>query len=154
MIIRLYAPQDIDDLMELFRASVRQVASRDYSPAQVLAWAPDDLDRDLWLQRRGSRPTWVAMIDGRIAGFTDLEADGHVDMMFVHPDFQGRRVASGLLRHVEAEAADLGLARLFTEASITAKPFFERRGFRVIAEQQVAVRGQVLTNYRMEKPLG
>jgi len=154
VIIRLYAPQDIDDLMELFRASVRQVASRDYSPAQILAWAPDELDRDLWLQRRGSRPTWVAMVDGRIAGFTDLEADGHVDMMFVHPDFQGRRVASSLLRHVEAEAADLGLARLFTEASITAKPFFERRGFRVLAEQQVPVRGQVLTNYRMEKLLG
>jgi putative acetyltransferase len=153
VIIRLYVPHDIDDLMELFRDSVRQVASKDYSPAQVQAWAPDELDRDLWLERRGSRPTWVAVIDGRIAGFTDLEPDGHVDMMFVHPDFQGRRVASSLLRHAEAEAVDLGLKRLFTEASITAKPFFERRGFRELAEQQVSVRGQVLTNYRMEKLL-
>lgn len=153
MIIRLYGPGDLGQVMALFRASVRRIAIRDYTEDQVKAWAPDEADRERWATRRASRPTWVAEIDGALAGFTDLEPDGHVDMMFVHPDHQGRGVAGALLRTVEAEAARLGLDRLFTEASITARPFFERKGFRVIAPQTVSVRGQDFVNYRMEKAL-
>lgn len=152
MIIRPYVPDDLDGVIALFHASVRCVAIRDYTEDQVKAWAPDEADRERWASRRASRPTWVAEIDGALAGFTDLEPDGHLDMMYVHPDHQGRGVAGALLRQVETEAARLGLARLFTEASITARPFFERKGFRVIAPQTVRVRGQDLVNYRMEKP--
>jgi putative acetyltransferase len=151
--IRPYRPADVDALIALFRAAVRRVASRDYTQDQVAAWAPDIIDRGPWLERRGSRPTYVAELDGRIAGFSDLEADGHVDMMYVHPDFAGRGVAGALLRHVEAEARARNLARLFTEASITARPFFERYGFRVLAPQTVSLRGQDFVNYRMEKAL-
>ena len=46
-----------------------------------------------------------------------------------------------------------GVARLFTEASITARPFFEAQGFSVIASQRVEKRGQMLTNFRMQKLL-
>jgi putative acetyltransferase len=153
MLIRRYVPADLDAMIDLFRESVRRIAIRDYTADQVRAWAPDVMDRESWVARRGSHPTWVAEIDGRIAGFTDLEADGHVDMMFVHPDHQGRGVAKALLRQVEEAAAAQGLGRLYTEASITAKPFFEKHGFRVIAPQTVSVRGQDFINYRMEKPL-
>jgi putative acetyltransferase len=154
MIVRRYAASDLDPLIDLFRASVRRVAIRDYSEDQVRAWAPDVVDREAWAARRASRPTWVVEIDGAIAGFSDLEPDGHLDNMFVHPDHQGRGVASALLAAVEAEAARLGLGRLFTEASITARPFFERKGFTVIRPQTVSVRGQDFVNYRMEKRLG
>ena len=153
MIIRLYTPADLDGLIRLFHASVRRIAIKDYTEDQVKAWAPDDADRERWASPRASRPTWVAEIDGVLAGFTDLEPDGHVDMMFVHPDHQGCGVAGALLRQVEAEAARLGLGRLFTEASITARPFFERKGYRVITAQTVHVRGQDMVNYRMEKSL-
>jgi putative acetyltransferase len=151
--IRPYRPADVDALIALFRAAVRQVASRDYTAAQVQAWAPDLIDREPWLERRGSRPTFVAEIDGRIAGFADLEPDGHVDMMYVHPDFSGQGVAGALLRHVEAAARAQSLERLYTEASITARPFFEHCGFRVLAPQTVSLRGQDFVNYGMEKRL-
>jgi len=151
MIVRDYVPADVDALIDLFRQAVRRVAIRDYSEAQVKAWAPDTAEREKWVERRASRPTWVAEIDGKVAGFTDLEPDGHVDMMYVHPDFKGRGVANALMARVEAAAAEQRLGRLYTEASITAKPFFEKKGFRVIAPQTVHVRGQDLVNYRMEK---
>jgi hypothetical protein len=57
------------------------------------------------------------------------------------------------VRRVETAARDGGLGRIFTEAGITARPVFERHGFRVTAEQSVECRGQWLTNYRMERPL-
>ena len=151
MIVRDYVPADVDALIDLSRQAVRRVAIRDYSEAQVRAWAPDMAEREKWVERRASRPTWVAEIDGKVAGFTDLESDGHVDMMYVHPDFKGRGVANALMAKVEEAAAEQKLGRLYTEASITAKPFFEKKGFRVIAPQTVHVRGQDLVNYRMEK---
>ena len=153
MTIRPYTPEDCEPLIEVFRTSVRRKGIRDYSLAQVTAWAPDEIDPARWNGRRLSRPTWVAELDGNIVGFSDLEPDGHVDMLFVDPDFQGRGVASVLLQFVESVALKQGLKRLYAEASIGARPVFERAGFRVIAPQTVVIRGQSLTNYRMEKML-
>jgi putative acetyltransferase len=152
--IRLYRPDDVDALIDIFRASVRQVARRDYSEEQVLAWAPDAIDRTGWVEQYASRPAWVAEIEDRPVGFSDLEPDGHLDMMFVHPDHQGRGVASALLAEVESAARHQGIDCLHTEASITARPFFERRGFQLLAPQTVSLRGQRFINYRMEKVLG
>lgn len=152
--IRLYRPGDVDALIDIFRSSVRLVAKRDYSPEQVLAWAPDEIDRSVWVEQYAGRPAWVAEIDGALVGFSDLEPDGHLDMMFVHPDHQGRGVASALLAEVEGAARHQGIDCIHTEASITARPFFERRGFQLLAPQTVSLRGQRFTNYRMEKVLG
>jgi putative acetyltransferase len=104
-------------------------------------------------KRRLDRPTWVAVLDRELVGFTDLEPDGHIDMMFVHPAHQGVGVATLLLATVEAAAIAQGVHRLFTEASLTARPFFEKRGFSILASQRVEKRGQFLINFRMEKTL-
>ena len=153
IVIRAYAPEDVDACAALFTRAVREGAARDYDAAQGAAWAPDEIDRARWAARLGGRPTWVATVGGGIAGFSDLEPDGHIDMLFVHPDHQGRGVAATLLDWIEARAAEAGIQRLFTEASLTARGFFEKRGFRVIVAQDVPLRGQVLRNYRMEKTL-
>ena len=149
--IRPYRPTDLDAVIAIFLGAIRMIAARDYDAGQIEAWA--QADRQRWAVRRLDRPTWVATIGTVPAGFTDLEPDGHLDMMYVHPDRQGQGIASALLEAVERAARDQGLARIFTEASITARPFFERRGFRTLAEQQVETRGETLTNFRMEKPL-
>lgn len=151
--IRAYSEADLDALIELFAGSVRRVASRDYSPAQIEAWAPVAVNREHWATRLGSRPTYVAEAGGQIVGFSDLEPDGHIDMLFVHADHQGQGVARALLDHIHARAHEKGIDRLFTEASITARPFFERSGFEVIEPQDVELRGQTFRNYRMAKSL-
>jgi len=151
--IRPYRPEDLEAIIAVFMSAVREVAARDYTPEQLAAWAPAEVDREAWAKRRLNRETWVAEVDGEVAGFTDLEPDGHIDMMFVGARFQGRGAAGALLDAAEASARRQGLGRLFTEASLTARPFFEHRGFTVLAAQDVAVRGQVLRNFRMEKRL-
>ena len=151
--IRPYNEADLDVLIDLFVGSVRQVASRDYSPAQIEAWVPVAVNREHWATRLGSRPTYVAEARGQIVGFSDLEPDGHIDMLFVHADHQGKGVARALLDHILARAHEQGIDRLFTEASITARQFFERSGFEVIKSQDVELRGQTFRNYRMVKSL-
>jgi putative acetyltransferase len=153
ILIRPYAPTDVSELTNLFRASVRTIASRDYTTAQLRAWAPDIIDEREFGRGCEVKATWVAAVAGRIAGFSDLEPDGHVDMLYVHPDFERRGVARALLDHIEQLARRRGLRRLYAEASITARPVFEAMCFHAIAPRTVVVRGQSMTNYRMEKQL-
>jgi len=163
MVRRLH-PADIPALIEIFRASVRITARRDYTHDQLMAWAPDEIDAAVWARRYDTRQAWVAELDSaapvsretgsRIVGFIELEGASHLDMMYVHPAHQLRGVASALLRQLESAARELGAQRLHTEASLTARPFFERRGFLLIAEQTVTLRGQPFVNFRMAKPLG
>lgn len=149
--LRRYVTEDLDAVIDVFQRAIREVASKDYDRAQIAAWST--VDRAAWEPWRLTRPTWVAVDGARVVGFSDLEADGHLDMMFVHPDYQGIGVASLLLRQVETAAVCQGLKRLFTEASHTARPFFERHGFVVDAEQVVGKRGEWMTNFRMHKLL-
>jgi len=150
-VIRRYDAADLDAVIGVFLRSVREVASRDYDAGQIAAWA--QADRDVWSRRRLERPTWVALLDDVIAGFIDLEGNGHIDMLFVDPANQRKGVASALLDTVENAARGQRLAVLDTDASITARPFFEKHGFQVVRSQDVALRGQRLTNFRMEKHL-
>lgn len=150
--IRTFRPDDVPALFALFRGAVQRVNSRDYSPEQVAAWAPAEINADRWATL-AARFAVVAEVGGEPAGFADLEPGGHVDRFFVHADHQGRGVGTGLMRALVEEAERAGTARMFAEVSITARPFFERHGFAVLAEQQVTVRGVALTNFRMERRL-
>ena len=151
--IRPYGVADAAALTNLFRSSVREIASRDYTAAQIRAWAPDGIDTVQFGRRCEAKSTWVAELEGRIAGFSDLEPDGHIDMLYVHPNFVRLGVARALLEHIEETAQINGLRRLYTEASLTARPIFEVMGFRMVVPQTVTIRGESMTNYRMEKRL-
>lgn len=151
--IALCGQDDAAALALLFHRAVHLTAIRAYSPAQCRAWAPDPTCLDPWTARLASRPIWGAFAFDRLAGFTDLETDGHIDVLFVDPDFLGQGAARQLLDQSEQQARALGLPRLFVEASIPARPVFERRGFQVLTAQTVTLRGQDFLNYRMEKRL-
>lgn len=151
--IRDFRASDLDAQIELRRGSIRQIAGRDYTREQIMAWAPDNVDREAAAARNLARRVWVADIGETIVGYTDLESNGHLDRMYVHAEFQRRGIASALLAVVEDAAAEQGIGRLYSEVSITARPFFERRGFRVIAPQTVIHNGLDYLNFRVEKLL-
>lgn len=153
MVLRSFLPTDAAALAALFRDSARSTCPRDYTEAQVSAWAPDDIDLERFKARCEARATWVAELQGFIAGFCDLEPDGHIDMLYVHPLRQKRGVAGSMLDHIENVARQRNLSCLYTEASIPARPVFETRGFQCIAPQTVMVRGISMTNFKMEKHL-
>lgn len=151
--LRTYKPDDAPALLTLFRDTIRRVNAQDYTPDQIRAWASDDIDPQVWASRFAGRFVSVAEEAGWPVGFAELEAGGHIDRMYVSADQQRRGVGRSLLLAVVAQAKRLGVARLFTEASITARPFFESQGFVVLAPQVVTCRGVEFINYRMERAL-
>ena len=56
-----------------------------------------------------------------------------------------------LYEGVELTLRSLGVEELFTEASLTARPFFERQGFRVTEEQTVLRRDVSFRRYAKRK---
>ena len=160
VIIRRYSTDgdeaDGDDAaatLEVFLRAIRETASRDYSPEQVAAWAPTDMDPVAWGRKRAAVDTRVAVLDGRVVGFSDVDDAGYIDMLFVHPEYGGRGVATALLESVLEDAERMSLSALSVRGSITARPVFERNGFVVVERLEVRIDGIALTTFAMRREL-
>lgn len=148
MVIRSYEPADCESLARLFYETVHSVCAADYSAEQLFAWADENIDLSKWNASFLEHRTLVALIDGEIAGFGDMDERGYLDRLYVGKDFQRRGVASALCAALEGGSS---APTFTTHASITARPFFQKRGYRVLKEQQVERKGVLLTNFVMEK---
>ena len=151
MRLRIYEITDTEEIMKLFYDTIHEVNINDYTQEQVDAWAPANMDIDVWIKGLGSKFTYVAEEQGKIIGFGELEANGHIDRFYCHKDFQRRGIGKKILEQLESKAKSLGIEKLFTEASITAKPYFQSQNFIVVKQQEVERRGQKLINFIMEK---
>lgn len=149
MYIRSCTEADLPAVLDLFRASVHTLCRADYTPAQLAAWAPADLDSAPWARRLQCQTFLLAEEDGALLGFASLEEDD-LDLLYVHPRHAHRGVGTVLCDALERRCTG---SCLTVHASITARPFFTRRGYRTVKRRQVERRGVVLTNYLMEKEL-
>ncbi len=148
MTIRRYRSEDCRRLTELFYDTVHSVNARDYAPEQLDAWATGQPDLEAWDRSLHAHESFVAEENGVIIGFGDIDQSGYLDRLFVDKDHQGRGVATALCDALEAAAR---AEHYTTHASITARPFFEKRGYRVVRQQRVERQGVFLTNFVMEK---
>jgi putative acetyltransferase len=151
--LRPYQLTDAPGLWTLFRDTVHRVNCRDYSQAEVQAWAPPTCDLQQWAARFEDRIAYVAELQDVIVGFIDLSHTGYLDRLFVSADHQRQGIARALLSQVVREARRSGIPQIVTHASITARHFFAAHGFSVQQKQQVRCRGVLLTNFRMTLPL-
>jgi putative acetyltransferase len=155
MMIRRYSPDDDDAAATLtvYLRAIRETASRDYSPEQVAVWAPTDMDLVAWGDRRAAVDTRVAVINGEVVGFSDIDNDGYIDMLFVHPAHGRLGIATALLESVLEDARRLSLPALSVRGSLTARPVFERNGFSVVERLEVELDGVALTTFAMRREL-
>ncbi len=153
IVVRHFEHSDLPAMLETRRTSIRRICAHDYDHDQIMAWAPDIDDVEAQATRFAKTQTWVALVNGNAAGFMNLAEGGYVDCLYVHADHQRCGIASALLSMLEKTARAQGVSRLYSEVSITARPFFERQGFAVTTPQTVTVNGQQYLNFRMEKML-
>ena len=153
MIVRNYERGAEAELWHLFHHTIHDVNSQHYTRAQLEAWSPSNYDRAFWRQKMQSLAPFVAEEDGEIFGYADLQSSGIIEHFFVHQKRQRKGVGTLLMREIECRAKSLGLSELEAHVSITARRFFESFGFSVVAEQEVEVRGETLSNFVMRRKL-
>ena len=146
MKIRRYKNEDCGIVSKLFYETVHSVNVNDYTAEQLSVWAnnADSLKskrNDLLKQR-----TLIAEVNRVIVGFGSIDKSGCLDLLFTHKDYQRQGIATALCNELEK-----GFSVINTFSSVTAKAFFEKRGYAVIKSQQVDRLGIKLKNFIMQK---
>lgn len=148
MILRMYNTSDCEFLAELFYQTVHNVNAKDYTKEQLAVWATGNVNLNEWDKSFLEHFTIVAVKNEIIVGFGDIDKTGYLDRLYVHKDYQRQGIASVICDELERA---VNREKIITHASITAKPFFEQRGYRTVKEQKVIRNGISLTNYVMKK---
>lgn len=147
IVIREYNPSDCKEVTELFYNTIHTVNAKHYTKEQLNAWATGKPDLEKWNRTLLEHYSLVALDGIKIIGFGDIDKTGYLDRLYVHKDYQGKGAATAICNQLEQTANN----QIITHASITARPFFEKRGYQVTKEQQVEREGILLINYIMEK---
>lgn len=153
MNVRRYKPGEEGRLWQLYHDTTHIINSRDYTPEQCERWAPALTDMTEWKRRIRAKNPFVAVENGKILGFAELENDGHIDYFYCDHERQRRGIGSRLYEAIENEARRMEIPRLHAAVSVSAKAFFLRMGFRVVKEQDNLICGAVAPNFIMEKAL-
>jgi putative acetyltransferase len=121
----------------------------------------DELQREIWgssihHEQRGldivnNQYLLVAHYQEKVVGFCSLENGNYIDLMYVHKDYQRQGIAQKLYSEIENQATKLGQTELTSDVSITALPFFEKAGFRILSDQIVVKNGTEFRNFKMTK---
>jgi len=142
---------DLLELQQLFVTTIREVCASDYNESQINAWVSSVENEQRWIDMLRNQFVVVALDNGIIIGFGTLDCGNHIDMFYVHKYYQGQGVAKSIYRKLELEAIRQNHASLSADVSKTARAFFEKMGFSVIAEQTILRKSVTLTNYKMTK---
>lgn len=151
IIIRQANDSDVGDITQLFYDTIQNINIRDYSKEEVDDWSSWKVDIDKWLGKMQEQYFVVAMIKNKIVGFSSIAPDGYLDFMFVDKDTQGQGVASSLLSEIERKAIEQNNDLIYSDVSLTAKGFFESKGFIVERQQLKKSKKKELINFRMTK---
>lgn len=145
---------DAAEIKHLFQDTVLTINRQDYLPEEVADWALCGAEISHFEEIIKNQYVLVAQ-DSRtvIVGFASITPSGYLHSMFVHKDCQNRGIATRLLHEIERYAEDVGIKRITSEVSITARPFFGSKGFVVEACQRRKAKHLYLTNYQMAKDI-
>ncbi len=151
--VRQAKPEEFQQLWQLFHETVHLVNRQDYSPLQLAAWAPSEIDMTRWIARMEQTRPFVVVVDEQLTGFSDIQADGLIDMFYVDHRWQRKGIGRKLFAEIHHRATQMKLQKLHSHVSITARPFFAAHGFEVVTPQEVTINGVTLTNFLMRKSL-
>ena len=152
--IRVAQQSDVIELRDLYKNTVLEINRRDYSQEEVEDWAScgDDLAK---IKGMIETHYFIVAVDqqSQVVGFSSITPQGYLHSMFIHKDFQGKVIATMLLKEIERYAIAEGIKQITSEVSITARPFFEKNGYAVKMEQKRRANQCCLTNFWMAKDL-
>lgn len=154
MRIRLFEPNDLNKVIDLFIETVHEVNQKDYSSAHLNAWAPKDKNHySNWSDLLTANTTLVAILNDIIVGFGTLTHEGVIHLFYIHKDYQRQGIAVLLLQALEQAAKNANSPSVSVNANSTSKPFFIKKGYTLVTEQYVSIDPLLFIQYKMIKQL-
>jgi putative acetyltransferase len=153
MNIRDFRMGDEATLYRVLHGAVHRIASRDYTPEQLNAWAPPEPEHEAWMLKMRALQPFVAEVDGVIAGYADVQPSGYIVHFYVSADFPRQGVGRMLMDRIHEKATRLGITELTSDVSRTAQPFFAHFGFEIVEQRFPVRQGVTIPNALMRKTL-
>lgn len=146
MRIELFHEKYIDEMISLFKESIRKICIKYYSPIQIEAWL-SRANKTRWISNFKQNYTLLVFNEEILVGFGDITSNNYLNMLYVHPDYQNQAVATLICDELEKHST----GTITVDASQAAKNFFIKRGYKVIKEQTVVINQISLINFKMVK---
>src|SRR5215217_1449391 len=134
--LRAAKPDDIPGIIRLYAQTVLTVCRAEYATEQLHVWARLGRDPLRWEQRISNQFFLVAESGRSLVGFGSLSRDNYLDVFYVSKDHQRKGIANLLFSALLEKAMLAGIPMMTADVSKTAKPFFEKKGFRVVEAQE------------------
>ncbi len=152
--IRAAENKDAEGIYNAHMQSIRKLCARDYTAEEIAAWTSSPKPESYVSAMEAGENMFVAVENGQIAGFTGIKAD-EICAVYVHPDFAGRGIGSALLERAELHLRENNISKARLHATLTAKPFYLRKGWKTDEETVHHLRcGVKIQCIAMRKDLG
>lgn len=149
MIIRQANIDDLEEVLKLFVDTINNTWKNDYTKEQIEVCVSSARNEEKWESRIRTQYFLVAQLNKEIVGFGSLENENYIDLIYVHKDHLRKGIANRILDSLKNKAQENGNKNLTSDVSKTARPFFEKNGFRVIKENEFDLNGVLISNYQM-----
>jgi putative acetyltransferase len=147
--------EDIPAILACFETAILAINNDVYSPEQKKAWIRKGREnKEKWIERVKNQYFRLAEAENKgLIGFASINKAGYVEMLFTHPSFQRKGLATMLYHQLETFALNNRVILLETHASAVSKPFFTSKGFKLIAEKKFDFFGVPISNFHLSKQL-
>lgn len=151
-IIEKASIKNLDEILSLFKTTIEKTCSKDYNESQIHAWTSSINNPKKWIQRINNQYFIIVKEANKIVGFGSIEED-YLDLLFVHPDYLRKGIASLILKKLTSEIRKKGITTLRTFASKTAVGFFKSKHFKIIRENKIMINDVEIINFEMSQKI-
>ena len=154
MRIRRARPEDAKEIASMNRKTVRNVNKKDYTKRQIAAWSSMNKARRLCKAIKEGRKIWVAVDKDEIVGMaTLLPEEKEVGGFYIKHNKIGTGIGKKLNEKIEQEAKKKNIKELKLCSTITAAPFYKKRGYKKIRKTHVTMNKVKIPCVIMKKKL-
>ena len=140
--IRRYQEKDLPELLEVWRRA--SLVAHSFLPADFIL---DEAEKIPTIYVPAAE-IWVYVLNEMVVGFIAL-GDTEVVAIFVDPDYHGQGIGRALMDHARSLRGEL-LVDVF-KLNQVGRRFYERYGFKVVAEYHHAESGQQVIRMRLSR---
>jgi putative acetyltransferase len=144
---------EVDAVRDLFKRSVLDISNEYYSEEEKTEWAKTTENKTRWKEAIEKQYFLLAYLNQELVGFISLENKHYIDFIYVDPNFLGKGIANALYEAIESRAMEQNTSILSSHVSKVAIGFFQKKGFRILQENQNVRNKEILINYTVEKKL-
>jgi N-acetylglutamate synthase-like GNAT family acetyltransferase len=130
--VREAIPDDAAEAARVMRRSIRELCAADHrnEESALADWLENKTTANVrqWIES-SANDSVVVEREGRIIGFGVIGDTGEILLLYIDPSAAGSGAGSVLLDALEEHARRRGLRSVWLESTVTAKGWYQRRGF-------------------------